>query len=453
MIYLNSDNTAWTTQTPKMLWKSLVEDVSEYYYYELNSDSIDQACDKYNIQKISLLRSFCKKVGLQILLKDYNMFDRHRSTFSEEDILNVFPVVKHIHQRASDAYNVFTTGQNKIQQGFLRDGYELINEALNLLNNVYGAMHPEIAACARLLARLNYIMGDFTEALVYQQRAVLMSERVLGTDHPNTITEYAHMALYCFANNQMSNALKLLYRARYLALVCHGESHPEIALFDSNIGLILQAVSEFDLSLKFLLKALELNTKFFGSKSLKVAMSHHLVARTYSCKGEFRSALDNEKQAYSIYKTQLGEEHDRAKESSDYLKHLTQQAVKFQKTMNNILKGEKNIKIPPIHIQTPSTANVLEILNLINGIVHISQKEINKFREEMLRRQQSANVATATSPKCLESKVSKPAITEGKEQENKEIPNSPKEGHNEKEEILNNANKNHSKTELIQEAC
>ena len=65
--------------------------------------------------------------------------------------------------QASDAYHVFTSGQNKIQQGLLREGYELISEALNLLNNVYGAMHPEIAACARLLARLNYIMGDYTE--------------------------------------------------------------------------------------------------------------------------------------------------------------------------------------------------------------------------------------------------------------------------------------------------
>ena len=36
-------------------------------------------------------------------------------------------------------------------------------QALNLLNNVYGAMHPEIAACLRLLARLNYIMGEFGE--------------------------------------------------------------------------------------------------------------------------------------------------------------------------------------------------------------------------------------------------------------------------------------------------
>lgn len=47
--------------------------------------------------------------------------------------------------------------------GFLKEGCELINEALNLFNNVYGAMHVEICACLRLLARLNYIMGDHAE--------------------------------------------------------------------------------------------------------------------------------------------------------------------------------------------------------------------------------------------------------------------------------------------------
>ena len=33
-----------------------------------------------------------------------------------------------------------------------KDGYELISEALNLLNNVYGAMHPEIAQVCLLLS-------------------------------------------------------------------------------------------------------------------------------------------------------------------------------------------------------------------------------------------------------------------------------------------------------------
>lgn len=115
--------------------------------------------------------------------------------------MNVFPIVKHINPRATDAFNFYTTGQNKIQQGFLKDGYELISEALNLLNNVYGAMHPEIAQCLRMIARLNYIMGEHSEAMAYQQKAVLMSERVNGIDHPYTITEYVSMVCNLFCAN------------------------------------------------------------------------------------------------------------------------------------------------------------------------------------------------------------------------------------------------------------
>lgn len=92
--------------------------------------------------------------------------------------------------QATDAFNFYTTGQTKIQQGLLKEGYDLIMEALTLLNNVYGAMHPEIAQCLRMLARLSYIMGDYGEAMAYQQKAVFMSERVNGIDHPYTITEY-----------------------------------------------------------------------------------------------------------------------------------------------------------------------------------------------------------------------------------------------------------------------
>lgn len=84
----------------------------------------------------------------------------------------------------------------------------------------------------------SYIIGDPQEALAIQQRAVLMSERVNGIDHPYTITEYSHLALYCFANGQVSTALKLLYRSRYLATILCGEYHPDIALMDVSIFLL-----------------------------------------------------------------------------------------------------------------------------------------------------------------------------------------------------------------------
>ncbi|XP_049819505.1 clustered mitochondria protein homolog isoform X2 [Aethina tumida] len=401
-----NDNNEWATLTTKILWNQLKTELKGYFDYDLQTIEIDSTIETYNLQKVSLLRSFCLKTGIQIILRDYNFESKNKLIFYEEDVLNIFPIVKHINPRATDAYNFYTTGQTKIQQGYLKDGYELISEALNLLNNVYGAMHPEIAQCLRMIARLNYIMGDHAEAMAYQQKAVLMSERVNGIDHPYTITEYAHLALYCFANSQVSTALKLLYRARYLAVIVCGENHPEVALLDSNISLILHAVGEYELSLRFLEKALALNIKYYGGKSLKVAVSFHLVARTQSCMGNFRSALNNEKEAYAIYKQQLGENHEKTKESSECLKHLTQQAVVLQKKMNEIYTGKNGASLPPIQIQPPSMGSVLDMLNVINGIlfVQISQEDIENFKAEIEKRQnEESEDSEKKTPEAIES--------------------------------------------------
>uniref|UniRef100_A0A8C7S265 Clustered mitochondria protein homolog n=1 Tax=Oncorhynchus mykiss TaxID=8022 RepID=A0A8C7S265_ONCMY len=407
------DNTAWASLTPSELWKNIVSEAQSYYHFTLHCENADQVVEKYGLQKITLLREISIKAGIQILIKEYNFDSRHKPAFTEEDILNIFPVVKHVNPKASDAFHFFQSGQAKVQQGYLKEGCELINEALNLFNNVYGAMHVEICACLRLLARLNYIMGDHHEALSNQQKAVLMSERVLGVEHPNTIQEYMHLALYCFANGQLSTALKLLYRARYLMLMVCGEDHPEMALLDSNIGLVLHGVMEYDLSLRFLENALAINSKYHGPRSLKVALSHHLVARVYESKAEFRSALQQEKEGYTIYKNQVGEAHEKTKESSEYLKYLTQQAVALQRTMNEIYKNGSNASIMPLKFTAPSMASVLEQLNIINGIIFIplSQKDLENLKAEVQRRQQlqesgkSVEDLTVDGPLELEDKI------------------------------------------------
>lgn len=64
-------------------------------------------------------------------------------------------------------------------------------------------------------------------------------------------------------------------------------------------------MGQYELSLRFIEHALQLNLKYFDNKSMNVAVSYHLVARTQSCMGDFRSALNNEKETYAIYKLQV----------------------------------------------------------------------------------------------------------------------------------------------------
>lgn len=374
----------WISLTSKSLWSQIKQEMKAYFDYNFDCSSINEVIETYSLSRISMLRSFCNKVGIQLLIREYNFDSKSKLCFSDEDILNVFPIVKHVTPRATDAVSFYTTGQSKIQEGYLKEGYELIMEALNLLNQVYGPMHPEIVQCLRLIARLNYLMEDYLDAVSYQQKAVLMSERVNGIDHPTTITDYVHLALYCFASNQIVIALQLLYRARYLTLLVCGENHPEIALIDSTISLILHVIGEHEVSLKFLEKSLELNMRHYGRKSLKVALIYHLIARTKSCVADFRMALCNEKEAYTIYKAQFGENHEKTKESAECLKHLTQQAVVMQRKINDMNTGKCHLSLPPIQIQSPSMSSILDTLNIIHGIIFvtISTQDLEYLKSE-----------------------------------------------------------------------
>lgn len=148
----------------------------------------------------------------------------------------------------------------------------------------------------------------------------------------------------------------------------------------SNTGLILHAIGEYEHGLRFLWHALHINLKYLGERDLKTAFSYHLIARTLSCTGDFRGALNNEKETYSIYKHVLGEQHEKTRESRDCLRHLTNQAVVLQKKMNEIYKGNANAIIPPLQIQPPSLSSILEMLNVINSIVFVQWSAVDSKR-------------------------------------------------------------------------
>ena len=66
-----------------------------------------------------MLREICKKTGIQMLLKEYDFENKKHTTFSDEDILSIFPIVKSITPRATDATTIFELAQTRLQSGKL----------------------------------------------------------------------------------------------------------------------------------------------------------------------------------------------------------------------------------------------------------------------------------------------------------------------------------------------
>ena len=53
----------------------------------------------------------------QILIREYHFDAKHKPVFTEEDVLNIFPIVKHISHRASDGLYLLHCGSAMVQHG------------------------------------------------------------------------------------------------------------------------------------------------------------------------------------------------------------------------------------------------------------------------------------------------------------------------------------------------
>uniref|UniRef100_A0A1X7U1X3 CLU central domain-containing protein n=1 Tax=Amphimedon queenslandica TaxID=400682 RepID=A0A1X7U1X3_AMPQE len=91
------------------LWKLLVEDVLQHFLYTLEYNSVTHMCTTCGVSKVSLLREFCNKTGVQITLKDYKFC--LTAPFNEGDLAYILPVVKHTDFKPLEAFGLYELAQ------------------------------------------------------------------------------------------------------------------------------------------------------------------------------------------------------------------------------------------------------------------------------------------------------------------------------------------------------
>ncbi|XP_068559636.1 clustered mitochondria protein homolog [Cebidichthys violaceus] len=372
-----SESTPWSMLAGAELWNLVCQNAAETYNI---SDSLgsgpNHLVEHYGLQKISLLREFCLKTGVQLRLRDYVLDNHNKAPIGPDDILNIFPVVKHIHMPTVDASKAYRAAQNFIQKGLLDQAHEHLKEATYLFGRVCDDLHLEACYCHSLLAKVAFVQGKAAEARSIQLKAVVVSERVLGFDHPNTIHQYALLGVYVFAGGETALAQKCLLRARLLMLTVHGEDHPYTATLDSCLGLVLTG----DQRGKFLENALRLNTSFFGPSHLHTALNQHLLAQWMCSKGDYRSAMSHEKEALTAFTSMLGEDHPQSRCSKEFLCTITKQAVKVERSLR---QAGADCTEQAVECLSPTSDSMLEQMALVTGISSITHRDgLQEYRKK-----------------------------------------------------------------------
>lgn len=374
-----SEGTPWSTLTGPELWNLVCQDAVETYNIsDCLGSGPNHLVEHYRLQKVSLLREFCLKTGVQLRLRDYFFDNQSKAPIGPDDVLNIFPVVKHIDMSTVDASKAYRAACSSIEKGLLDQAHERLKEAAYLFGRVCDDLHPEASYCHSLLAKVAYLQGKAAEARSVQLKAVVISERVLGFDHPNTIQQYALLAVYVYAGGETTLAQKCLLRARLLMLTVHGEDHPYIATLDSCLGLMLTG----DQAGLFLKNALKLNTSFFGPTDLCTALNQHLLAQWMCSQGDYRSAMSHEKEALTSFTSLFGEDHAQTRCSAEFLCTITKQAVKVERSLRQAGADSTEQTVECI---TPTTETIVEQMVLVTGIRKLGHSDrLQEYKQKHL---------------------------------------------------------------------
>ncbi|KAJ2848641.1 Intracellular distribution of mitochondria [Coemansia brasiliensis] len=348
---------------PEQLAAEIRNQIQQRFRFELDADFADSLVK--GSERI-LLREICIKAGVQLALRDYK-FERpdeaavyaaavasmgtqrltkpakravrarvetemaRKLSIEVSDVVNFVAVTKAGVQSASFADEAFEAGRVSLEQGQKALGLELLLESLALHEQTFGVLHPESARCYAVVSLAHYDAGEHALAAEFMTRAVVVSERTVGLDNPLTIHNYLNLALYEHARGNTLLALRLMRRAMDLWRLINSPDHPDLATAHNNIGVMLQSLRLHDDALRFFRSCLDIRRRLLGNEHILVANAQHSLAKALAITGDFKEAVQVERDAHAFFNSRFGAEDPRTRETAEWLSELTFNAVRSAK--------------------------------------------------------------------------------------------------------------------------
>lgn len=172
------------------------------------------------------------------------------------------------------------------------------------------------------LAMVLYHAGDIAGAIMQQHKELIINERCLGLDHPDTAhrhrpfpyflilvctsyvivskvlllmlikytisCSYGNMALFYHGLSQTELALRHMSRALLLLSFSSGPDHPDVAATLINVAMMYQDMGKMDTALRYLQEALKKNERLLGKEHIQTAVCYHALAIAFNCMGAFK---------------------------------------------------------------------------------------------------------------------------------------------------------------------
>ncbi|KAJ3018099.1 UNVERIFIED_CONTAM: Intracellular distribution of mitochondria [Siphonaria sp. JEL0065] len=283
---------AYLAVTPASLDERLREEIASRFRYP--SANLPEHLAGSS-RRVALLRSIALKVGIQIKSKVYELASTdNEAIFETSDIINICPIAKYPEPKCTFADEILEHAVFSLRQGDKQTGQEIMTEALNIYEQVFGPVHENAAKIQHQLARMHHEAGDLNLCKIYQRRALLIQERLAGFDDPETLQQYLNLGFFECLNQNFSVGFKYMNHAlKLLHIHCGTSVHTELAAADAQIAMLLaESKSDSTLSLQFLRRAISTYESVLGKQNEQTVRAYELYISSLLQSGEWEEALE-----------------------------------------------------------------------------------------------------------------------------------------------------------------
>jgi tetratricopeptide (TPR) repeat protein len=240
------------------------------------------------------------------------------------------------------------------------------------------AEEREDASAAQLYAQLGlclFYIGAYNEAQDYLERALSMRERILGEEHPDTVTSLNNLANLLVERGSYDEARPLFERALAIREKEFGPEHHKTAQSLNNLGRVLAVQGSHDKARSYFERALRVYESTLGQEHPDAVHTLGNIASTLRDQGDFDGARRLYERALSIFERTRGEEHPFTAAILDNLGNMLAAQGKYGEA-RPYLEGVLSIREKTLGEEHPDTIYTLGNL----AIVLVVQGDFDRAR-------------------------------------------------------------------------
>ena len=167
---------------------------------------------------------------------------------------------------------------------------------------------PELALLGGVAAFEN-ARGSYRLAAADHRREVIARERLLGEEHPDTLSSKANLAKALYGLGDLEAARALNEQTLDTQRRVLGDEHPETLSSMSNLALTFRALGDLAGSRALNQQALDIRRRVFGEEHPDTLLSMNNLAVTLHALGDLAGARDLNQRTLDAQRTARGEEH------------------------------------------------------------------------------------------------------------------------------------------------